>query len=132
MDDGPCCRDVPPSHPDLDTPLSLAVLPGLFRALSLEPLRLEIVWPEGCGWQRQVLDRAEEALTLFEDPPDTAWIVQRPGCGGLITRLVFLDRRGDPLAFVAPRRSPGAPEPVAWRVHLLVSIVGSRPASDDR
>ncbi|HHO49550.1 MAG TPA: hypothetical protein ENK18_01465 [Deltaproteobacteria bacterium] len=128
MEQGPCLRHAPRPRSGLDTELPLGALPGLCRALAAELVSVVVELPGPEGWCAATVHHPLHALELIDEPPASAWIVQRPGCGGLITRLVLLDRHGELVASIVPRGAPGEPEPIAWRVQLLVSIVGSRAA----
>lgn len=117
----PCCSahslDV---FEAIDTPVDLDVLAGVIRRSEREGLALALHLPAAAGGTAcagellDVLGAAEEA-----------WVVQRPGCSGLVTRVVLRDARGRTLAALAAARAPYAPEPTAWRVLLLLGILAS-------
>lgn len=128
MEKAPCCRHAPQPSSELDTFLPLEALPGLCGALAQESVPVVVELPGPGGWRVVGVRHPSHALELLEVPPAAAWIVQRPGCSGLVTRLVLLDQHGEVIASIVPAGGLGEPEPIAWRVQLLVSIVGSQAA----
>src|SRR5688500_17122461 len=105
-----CCSDLPPlALDDLDLALPLDVLPALARWIDEERLATVVHRPTPAGWDAWPM-LAHELVGLGARAGE-AWIVQRPGCGGLVSRLVLLDVDRAPLACVAAARAPGAPEP---------------------
>lgn len=118
----PCCADTAVFlRGDLDTPLPVGALPWLARGADREGLALVLQIPSEGSWSSWPLFPRE--LPALLDGCEEAWVVQRPGCGGLVTRVLLLDTHGSVLAALAADREPGQGEPIAWRVLLLMALL---------
>jgi hypothetical protein len=115
--------------PDLDVQLPLGMLLWVLAKLDHEDVALALEAPSDGGWS--AVRVTGEALESDVARASEAWIVQRPGCAGLVTRVVLRDAEGAPLAAIVAARAPGTPEPVAWRVLLLLALFGSAELDED-
>jgi putative heme degradation protein len=97
------------------------LIPWVLRQADLEEIRLLLEHPSPDGWVGVPCcgrDLAELCRRVH-----SAWVAQRPGCGGLVSRLVLCDAGGEAFATISSARAVGAPEPMAWRVVLLLAVL---------
>ena len=74
---------------------------------------------EAMGWSPC---QPSDLLPRLQASSSRVWVTQRPGCGGLLTFLMFSDGDGDWGAWFVDRE-PGASETPSWRSILLQSLV---------
>jgi putative heme degradation protein len=115
---------------DLDTPLPVSTLEWVASRLAREQISLVLHLPCADGWVSWPVSARE--LPCLMDGTEQAWVAQRPDCTGLVTRLVLLDEKGQAFACLAAERAPGQPEPVAWRVTLLMALLAAEEAPEHR
>lgn len=108
---------------DLDLSLPVGLLSWVAQRLAQEEVPAVVHLPSADGWVSWPI--AGDALAAFAEGAAEAWITQRAGCNGLVTRLILLDPDGRALACVDTSREPGAAEPVAWRVILLTALLAA-------
>jgi hypothetical protein len=114
-----CCAHRPLEvDPDLDLPVPLAVVLDALRSMladatpmQLQPAGSEAPWP---------LRDAELGALL--GPEVSAWVVQRPRCGGGWSTRAILTTDDQVLAAIVPERIGHDPEPPSWRLHLLLGM----------
>jgi hypothetical protein len=106
---------------DLDTPLPISTLDWVAQRLAREQIALVLHLPSADGWVSWPVSAHE--LPCLMDGTEEAWVTQRPDCTGLVTRLVLLDEAGQAFACLAAARAAGEPEPMAWRVTLLMALL---------
>ncbi|MEZ4237735.1 MAG: hypothetical protein R3F59_16615 [Myxococcota bacterium] len=114
----------PAAVPDLDLQLAPASLAWVLEQLDREGVVPVLEQPSPDGWTSQRTTGA--ALQQIVARAADAWIVQRPRCVGLVTRVLLCDGDGAPFASLAAARGPSQPEPTAWRVVLLVALLDGR------
>lgn len=117
-----CCTERSPTvDPGFDTPVALDAVESAVSTMVEAGLPMTLRLPcEATGWCSAPLRRP--ALGELLDGPVVGWVVQRPGCAGLTTRVVLVDGAGVAVAVVEPAREPRGPEPAAWPVSLLLGL----------
>lgn len=116
-----CCTSTPVDvDPDLDVPIALEVLEHAVAGMVGEGVRMGIQLPGTGTLLHWPLHTGEIADLLDSDV--TAWVVQRPGCAGLVTRVLVVGPERQLVAVIAPNRRNATPEPESWRIHLLLGL----------
>ena len=114
---------------DLDLSLPVELLSWVAHRMEAEGVPAVVHLPSVDGWVTWSLPPPE--IGALANGAAEAWITQRSGCSGLVTRLVLLDEHGSALACIDTPRAPGAAEPVAWRVILLTALLAARMDGTD-
>lgn len=98
-------------------PLDPDAVRALLAACRSEGLRLVWVQRDGGAWACWSQSGVEHGLQGLE-----AALVQRPGCGGLRSEILFHDATGRVEAALRAASCEQGCEPLAWRVHLVVAV----------
>jgi putative heme degradation protein len=111
-----CCNDDPLAGAIAVLPVGARQLSWLLSRCAADGVALMLMLGEREIWP--VRARAD-VVALLGEPPERAWIVQRPGCSGLASALALARADGVVSGVLRPDRAPGSAEPMAWRVALV-------------